>query len=271
MLLTAVQRLSPSLLTSYLATWRDKLRHELSTNQSGCLGRKYPVLAQAIPNDFPNQEILSHYITPLTSWSADQAALILPSLQPANPNISELVRICQRRFTWGTNSGIQEKFSNILWDALCIQMLFKVRFPAIYAWQVIPKHAVIGQGGLGMPTFNLSSILAICRVRRKETLVYYQVKYSVKGLSDMIDSYFHPVAAAIKPDHPQSHCTRKVWIPDQIVEHAIPVLVAAYNTRRKSAVRPVRLFAVFFYHYVPSWSCSSPAVESLQLMLTSLI
>ncbi|KIK80484.1 hypothetical protein PAXRUDRAFT_115651, partial [Paxillus rubicundulus Ve08.2h10] len=39
-------------------------------NHCGFLGRKYPRLAEAVPDDFPDINVLVQYVEPLTSWSS---------------------------------------------------------------------------------------------------------------------------------------------------------------------------------------------------------
>jgi hypothetical protein len=130
LLLTAAQTLSPPQLDDYLVVWRSMLRQELATNASGGLGRTYAKLSGAIPDDFPNPVVLLRYTSPLTTWSNGHEP-DLPDLQPRHPDIPRLVTICRRRFTWGTRDGIQIKFSNILWDAVCAHLLRKVRCPSL--------------------------------------------------------------------------------------------------------------------------------------------
>jgi hypothetical protein len=101
------------------------LRHQLLTDAGGFLGRKYPALANAIPDNFPNPVVLSLYVSPLTSWSVSGAKPSIP-YQYQQLDIARLVAFCRRRFSWGTNPGIQTKFFNIIWDVVCIQMLSDV-------------------------------------------------------------------------------------------------------------------------------------------------
>jgi Holliday junction resolvase YEN1 len=209
MLLSAAQSLPPAALRSFLRTWQDDLRHELRTDAHGYLGRKYAMLANSVSEDFPDTIVLSRYVTPLTSWSNGGNGPQLPTLQHEQLDIAHLVAFCRRRFSWGTYSGIQEKFFNIIWDPMCIQMLLKNT----------PNPPAL---------FGVSSILAIHRVSNKGSVKSYRVEFEVKVLSAIVDSCF---------DHTRSDSqTQKLWVPAPIMERAVPQMVAAYETRRKKNV-----------------------------------
>jgi Holliday junction resolvase YEN1 len=116
--------MSPQELKNFFPPWRQGLHAELSTNAGGHLTQRYPTLANSIPHDFPNIDLLLLYAKPLSSWSPGTAKPDLSHLQPSLPDISKLASICERRFGWENNpGGIIERFHNILWDRACIRML----------------------------------------------------------------------------------------------------------------------------------------------------
>jgi holliday junction resolvase YEN1 len=123
-LLTAALTMSPQELKNFIPSWRQELHSELSTNASGHLTQRHPALANSIPHDFPDINLLLLYAKPLSSWSPGMAKPDLLQLQPSLPDISKLAGICERRFGWENNSGgIIERFHNTLWDGACIRML----------------------------------------------------------------------------------------------------------------------------------------------------
>ncbi|KAH9009129.1 hypothetical protein EDB84DRAFT_1446468 [Lactarius hengduanensis] len=66
-LLKATQSLTRDKLPDFLTTWRKDLRGELRTNSHGHLGSKKPSLAKAVPDTFPDINILLSYTNPIIS------------------------------------------------------------------------------------------------------------------------------------------------------------------------------------------------------------
>ncbi|KAH9976625.1 hypothetical protein BGW80DRAFT_1558455 [Lactifluus volemus] len=66
-LLEAAQSLTRAELADFLATWRQALRDELRTNSRGHLGSKKPSLAKAVPDSFPDVDVLLSYTNPIIS------------------------------------------------------------------------------------------------------------------------------------------------------------------------------------------------------------
>jgi hypothetical protein len=114
-------------LPTFLISWRKKLCHALSEDPGGHLGRKYTALAHAVSDTFPNPTTLLRYTAPLTSWSDGGQEHEFSELKPKQPDIARLASLCERFFTWGTTSGILEKFDHTIWDGACLRMLTEVR------------------------------------------------------------------------------------------------------------------------------------------------
>jgi len=122
-LLTAALDLPLQDLKSYLISWREQLCTELSTNASGHLSRKFPSLANRVPSSFPDPSHLLLYAKPVTSWSKGAAGPDLSTLRPRQPDLAKLAGICKQRFGWEPTPGVLKKFTSVLWDGVCKQML----------------------------------------------------------------------------------------------------------------------------------------------------
>lgn len=69
-LLHAIDTMDPGHLGPFLDVWRNELKNELCTNNSGMLSSRHPGLANAIPNDYPTAadfRVLGLYREPLVS------------------------------------------------------------------------------------------------------------------------------------------------------------------------------------------------------------
>ena len=108
----------------FLQDWRQRLRHELSTDAHHALGRRYKQLAKSISDSFPPLPVLANYVHPVTSQSdgdacQDAATRWVPRL----PAIATLARLCEHYFSWKT---IQDKFSAHVWQGACVRRLVQV-------------------------------------------------------------------------------------------------------------------------------------------------
>ncbi|KAI0736358.1 PIN domain-like protein [Fomitopsis betulina] len=96
-------------ITDFLPSWCDEIRHALHTDESGHLGRHYPMLSQQIPDSWPDGDALANYLNPMTSSPED-----LEYSWPQPPNIAHLGQLCEQYFSWGTRAGITKHFASCL-------------------------------------------------------------------------------------------------------------------------------------------------------------
>jgi holliday junction resolvase YEN1 len=115
-----------SALPAFLSQWREDVRHQLRTDPGDHIGRKYVGLADQVVNTFPNMDVLSAYVYPLTSWSQGRHGPGLPLLGYQAPDVAGIAGFCQRTFSWGGPAGILAKLHNVLWEGTSIRMLCEV-------------------------------------------------------------------------------------------------------------------------------------------------
>ena len=261
LLLDAANDIPFSELPTFLISWRAKLRHALSVDPDGHLGRKYAALANAVSDTFPNPTTLLRYTAPTTSWSDGGPGRDFSELRPRQPDIAKLASLCERFFSWGTSSGILEKFDSIIWDGACLRMLTDVRdywctsscnLPLIEPlfpqdWTIETRAGVHHRPA--MPPFNVSSILRITssKMNRAPAMSFksYRIEFStgtlilvaksgIKGLRaatlNTLGNDYHAVNN-LKSFQPRSR--HSAWIPASILRHALPEMVNDFHKSHK--------------------------------------
>ncbi|KAJ7603607.1 PIN domain-like protein, partial [Mycena polygramma] len=111
-----------------LNSWRDDLRLELKTNSAGLLPHRYPRLASAFPNSFPNIANARQYLQPLTTWSPEYTGPH-PNTDwfPREPHVRAITRFCMDKFHWNS-TRVLKSFRNNLWSGVTQRMLSSVSF-----------------------------------------------------------------------------------------------------------------------------------------------
>ncbi|KAJ7184123.1 PIN domain-like protein, partial [Mycena filopes] len=110
----------------FLASWQDAVRQELRTNSSGTLGRRWPALAQKIPDTFPSLQVTRLYLNPLTSASAAYTGPVPTGFWPSQePAISELSRLCSALFGW-KEECLLRKLNATVWPGVAFRMMSSV-------------------------------------------------------------------------------------------------------------------------------------------------
>ena len=122
-LYTAAINLSRVQLAEFLVAWRHELRHELKTNSRGEIGRKQPSLSKAIPDDFPDIDILYSYVTPITSESMGRQSNNLKLTWAKEPDLGKLAALCEFYFEWGYKESIIKRFRTIMWHSITLRIL----------------------------------------------------------------------------------------------------------------------------------------------------
>ena len=123
-LLNAVQSLSLNELPNFLTTWRENLRGELRTNAHGHLGSKKPSLAKAVPDSFPNIDVLLSYTSPIISATDASARYThTPPRWEHEPDLGKLAHLCELHFEWGLKDTIIKRFRTIIWPSIILRAL----------------------------------------------------------------------------------------------------------------------------------------------------
>ena len=122
-LYTAATNLSRVQLVEFLVTWRQQLCEELRTNSKGEIGRKLPALSKAIPEDFPDIDILFSYVKPITSESMGRESNNLKLTWAKEPDLGKLAGLCEFYFEWGYKESIIKRFRTVLWHSMTLRIL----------------------------------------------------------------------------------------------------------------------------------------------------
>ena len=108
-LLHAAQTMSRDELVVFLSTWRQDIGDELRTNSRGIIGRKNPALANSVPENFPDTDILFSYTNPITSESEGKAHNI-NFVWNRKLDLGRIAHICKLYFEWGIRDIIIKRF-----------------------------------------------------------------------------------------------------------------------------------------------------------------
>ncbi|RXW17739.1 hypothetical protein EST38_g8119 [Candolleomyces aberdarensis] len=119
----AATTLSRERLPLFLDNWRHEMRHEISTNSQGHLGRKSPALAKSLTSAFPDIDILLSYVNPITSETMGKPYSPGDILWNKEPDISKLAGICERFFEWGYKEAIIKRFRTVMWHSAVQRIL----------------------------------------------------------------------------------------------------------------------------------------------------
>jgi holliday junction resolvase YEN1 len=103
-------------VTVFLTTWRSTLATELEMNQSGLLGKWRPHMAQAIPSDFPDIDIIRLYVDPLSSLHSG----VNVAVPACAPDVVHLARFVEDNFVWGNLLRILKSFSTSVFPGLAL-------------------------------------------------------------------------------------------------------------------------------------------------------
>ncbi|KAN0137252.1 hypothetical protein V8E53_004962 [Lactarius tabidus] len=123
-LVKAAHSLSRDELPDFLATWREDLCAELRTNAHGHLGSKKPSLAKAVPDSFPDINVLLSYTNPITSTTDSSARHThTPPRWEHEPDLGKLAHLCELHFEWGLKGNIIKRFRTIIWPGIVLRVL----------------------------------------------------------------------------------------------------------------------------------------------------
>jgi holliday junction resolvase YEN1 len=254
-LLRATQERDEFGLRSFLEGWREQLRNVLRTNSDGYLGRKYPILADSVPDSFPNPVILSAYANPLTSWSSGGSGPQIANLHSQVPDITRIASFCNRKFGWG-RSHILQRFNNLLWDGVCLTMLIAVRAqirPCKDSLRIIgyPQSVSTGQ--------EQFSCLAPIRIRKHkqcpkpgDSVALYHVDFSTATLAHSALAGVQPPFAASDPAPSVNDAdSSSAWIPGPVLALALPEVWCEFVRKKGALALPLHPPQVRSFVLVP--------------------
>ncbi|CAL1697972.1 unnamed protein product [Somion occarium] len=110
-------------LEDFLVGWREDIRKELRTNSKGFLGRKCPSLAKALPEDFPDIDVLLSYTNPITSETYGKTPKDFKIDWEKEPNLGKIAGLCETYFEWGIKDIIIKRFRTVIWPPAVLRIL----------------------------------------------------------------------------------------------------------------------------------------------------
>ncbi|EMD33019.1 hypothetical protein CERSUDRAFT_19080, partial [Gelatoporia subvermispora B] len=122
-LFDAARNLPRVLLVDFLVTWREEIRQELRSNSKGYLGRKMCSLAENIPEDFPDIQVILYYTSPVTSESRGKKREDLGVDWEREPDLGRIAGLCEIYFEWGVKDIILKRFRTMLWPSAVLRIL----------------------------------------------------------------------------------------------------------------------------------------------------
>jgi Holliday junction resolvase YEN1 len=128
---------------NFLVKWCENVRNFLCQDPVGSMGSRHPALAAAMPDTFPNREILLLYVFPITS-SDD----VIKSFNSGYclPDVVEIARVCELYFPWAVPRTILAKFSTNVFPAVLVAVLKE---------EVVRRESNSGQKASRIPEVNI--------------------------------------------------------------------------------------------------------------------
>ena len=231
-LLEATQSLSREELPKFLTTWREDLRDELHTNVHGHLGSKKPSLAKAVPDSFPNVDILLSYTNPIIS-ATDTGAhrTYTPPRWEREPDLGKLAHVCELHFEWGLKDVIIKRFRTIVWPSIVLRAL---RRSALESAAERESRAERDQDVLGTP----SKLLA---------RHFSSIGFGVHNTGEDEDGNLQDLIVKI-------HRSRTHAYTDNILEYRVEVAPAQLVRLASAGIQGLRKPADATYDVLPSES-----------------
>ncbi|KAK3344358.1 hypothetical protein B0T25DRAFT_616017 [Lasiosphaeria hispida] len=238
-----------------LTLWREKLLHELRTNESGFFRTKHKALG--IPDNFPNMEILRYYTHPVVSQQAtlDRLKKEFPAKRAVD--VTVLREFVRETFDWTYRIGAV-KFVRVLAPSLLVhRLLEKSETPETY-----PDN-------LDLRLENESALIKAISSRRAhfstdatpELRVSYipadivglnlsaepteQVEaYGRNGLAlNSDDEFDEEVAEELDGEPSKTSGAKKkfdplqsdlVWIPESVIKLGVPLVVSDWEEKQRA-------------------------------------
>ncbi|KAJ7656369.1 PIN domain-like protein [Mycena polygramma] len=227
-LIAGLSGLSHTKSIQFLTTWREALRTELQTNNSGHLPHRYKQLAAAIPADFPDLNVINLYRYPVVS------EISLPSLAFSPPRLDILARFAEDHFSWGSSIGILTHFADQLFAGLVIREL---ACKALAADGLVAAHHLpsLIKSVVGERQNKSTGYLAELRLMLDhDPTVLTSALQAIAGRRDPAHGVQAAIAAWLAKDLPKV----RVWVSRSMVEHVYPEMVLDYVSAQ--ALKPKR-------------------------------
>ncbi|KLU89592.1 hypothetical protein MAPG_08563 [Magnaporthiopsis poae ATCC 64411] len=234
-----------------LTAWREGLRRELADNTSGSFSRRNKIIAAAMPDDFPDMEVLGYYTHPIVSRDA-----VLERLKSSFPgaaaggdmDLQGLRDFAAHTFDW-TGKGGATKFIRVLAPSLLVQKLLLPSSPQDCLVKAISKRRVDHPSSGRIPELRVSFLpLSVVDIDLDAEPEEAPEAHGRGGLALNSDDEFEE---ADVPGSTQGGGAKKgfdpsqpdmVWIPEAVVRLGAPEVLrnweAGLGAKRAAASAP---------------------------------
>jgi hypothetical protein len=207
-------------MVAFLTMWREALVRELRTNQSGLLPKRCPRLAQSVPSEFPDVDLVKLYLNPLTSHNIANTAINATPERRAD--VVHLAKFAEDNFVWGDFAGILKQFSMTVFPGLALREL-------VYAAQEgdvgLARKPIVMMGKVhGVRQPSGSSALRAPEIRASLLVNHMMVEKIRRALAGR-----HGRAEVTVAENWLQHTLPhlRVWLPLAIVNHVVPGQLSA--------------------------------------------
>ncbi|EPQ50091.1 PIN domain-like protein [Gloeophyllum trabeum ATCC 11539] len=175
------------------------------------LGRRSAVLADAIPDSFPNHATFLAYTRPRIDENAMLAKLCTTV---TFPNLERLGRLCERSFSWGTREGILAAFRAQVWPGLVRRSLWAQASDNPIKFTLLPSSLLPRR-------FKQAGGLRFCQVR---VAVEALMEDTVASLTDERAGRHQARArtSAKRPRVASSTDPLDIWVPAVVIDMIHP-------------------------------------------------
>lgn len=220
-LLAGIQGHSKDTIPGFLDGWRESIRDELKTNASGYSHSLHAALANNIPSDFPDMDIVSLYVDPVTSEGSPTAPTEIVHKQP---QLAALATFAQRNFVWGTTNRILERFSTSIFPGLALRQVLDAATSA----------------DLGHPIRSCSMLGTVVGERENlSTCFLPEVRVLILVSDDLLQQILSGTGTNWSVGTARMKEKIRAWLPRELVEHVLPALLetfAASKAKKKGTL-----------------------------------
>ncbi|MDA4133036.1 MAG: hypothetical protein OK454_07930, partial [Thaumarchaeota archaeon] len=243
--------------TRAIAEWRESLIHELRSNESGFFRTRHKALA--IPDSFPNLDILRYYTHPVVSPAA-----VIEALRQASPvkravDTEGLREFVRETFDWTFRIGAV-KFIRVMAPSMLVQKLLalhaeiETRPADLGLIQRIEEDVVKAISNRrshfstdATPELRLSyvpgSVVGLDLEKESEQVVAASGREGLALNSD--DEFDEQVENELEEDAPRAAAKKvfnplqpeAVWIPESIVKLGVPLTVEDWEEKQREKER----------------------------------
>lgn len=229
--------------TDDIQTWRDSLIHELQINEKGTFRRRHKALA--IPEDFPNLEILRYYTHPVVSPESKLEEIREKFHRRRDIHLEGLREFARETFDWDYRIGAI-KFIRVLGEALLIRsIIHKGEEAAGYVKRISSRRAHFSTDAC--PELRLGYVPEEVVPIDLSKEVEEEVVSGRSGLAlnsdddfdevDNIDSTNSTSAGNGKVFDPSKPSL--AWVLESVARYSIPTTVANWETAEAAKARKV--------------------------------